>query len=188
MNRTTKRNSYVTLGSILIGYLILFPISTAIVLIFEQHVFDLRRFGTALFRDGHIYTGFLFMLVGLFAGLIIVHFLRKQDVLNIELMVINDYLKATNDGLRKLINNRHSDSHVFLESIRPTIRQIDKAVNKMDINQIQDIDHNQQIVITKRNIKQIVDLIDVIMTNDTDSRELSERSHTVEEGREDVTL
>ena len=145
-----------------LSYILLYPLSTAIILIFELHLFNPEIFFAYLLKNSHIYTGFLFMGIGAVIGLIITHFLTKQDLLNTELMEINNALYQSNLALRNAVNSEDSDSFVFLDSIRPTINKINQALNEVDDYSESNPGKKKQIELTKRNVKQIADLIDLI--------------------------
>jgi len=162
MKQSTRRKSTIIAVSMLSSYIVLYPLSTAIVLIFERHQFSFQTFTAYLIHPGHLYTGFMFMGIGLIIGLILSYFLSRQDSLNTELMEINNALFQSNSTLKEAVGKEGSDALVFLEGIRPTIRKIDDSLEDVSRFGIPDRRNQQQLEITKKNVRQIADLIDLI--------------------------
>ncbi len=131
--------------SVLSSYIVLYPLSTAIGLIFERHQFRVQTFSAYLIRPGHLYTGFMFMGIGLIIGLILSYFISRQDSLNTELMEINNALFQSNSTLKEAAGNEGSNSFVFLEGIRPTIRKIDDSLEDVSQLGIPDLRYKQQL-------------------------------------------
>ncbi|MDF1569409.1 MAG: hypothetical protein P1P77_15425 [Spirochaetaceae bacterium] len=158
-----KKQTYYLLPIIgaVIGYGLIYPISTAIVMVFEFHQFSFAGYAQYLVRQGHVYTGLIFAAIGLVFGWIMTISRKKQDLVNRELTAINEYLAITNKSLVVSLEKEQSQVKVFFKGIHPTIIKIEKELMLLSNQRVRDIQFRYQLSQTAKQVRQISQLIEV---------------------------
>lgn len=161
LKNKTVRFLFTIIVGLLVGYVLLHPLSVFIVFLFERKIFDFLLILRESFSYIHLLMGVYFALIGGLIGVIFAVFHYRSVKTNTTIMEINYQLQDQNKQLLKKIKNKGNNSPV-LDDLWLTANKVHKGVDLIASGGMGDITHRQSALleITKENIENLFTIID----------------------------
>jgi len=164
----TRRNTFVqfyTVGGVLMGFLILHPLSRIITTIDSPEKISALLVILSSFNREHLIMGLYFSLIGgtigILGGFLQQSMVRKYES-SLELIKL---LRMHNAELVSDVGNRQKQVHLFAQDIWPTLVKVQKGLDLISDIQPGSLSTRQTQIheVTKENIENIFRLLDILI-------------------------
>jgi len=168
---------YILVG-LLLGFIILHPVSYVIIGLFQEGRIGFLEIMRTSFALSHINMALYFTLLGGFIGLLYALYSNLEKNILSEFTDLNIQIEDRSRELLEQIDKESADVTIFIKQIWPTLNKIQTGVNLIldDKNELSRHRKKDILSVTKEHISSVFNLIEIMIShNKTTKTDLSKK-------------